>query len=335
MPDDKAAWDRMHPVTGLTPAVAEHLVARASPGARVERVELLPGGLCNSNYRVHLAHSPAPVVLRFYDRDPAACAREAGVMRLVRHDVPVPDLLFVEPEAVDGLPPFLIMEYVEGIRFRELKDAGDAGAIAQACHDIGLVLSRIAGHRFPLSGMFGPGLEVRPWALEGPSSIPEFVDLCVASENFRGRVDARLAGAIHAFAWSWAGRFAALDHEAHLVHADFNAPNILVRRANGGWKVAAVLDWEFAFASSPLWDVGNFLRYERRGSPLREPHFSRGCEEGGLVLPDDWRRLARAIDLSALCEILARPALPLHVTGEVVELARATVEDRDPVFGAA
>lgn len=300
----------------------------------MSRLELLPGGLCNSNYRVHLAGARAPLVLRLYDRDPAACRKEADVLRLVHRDVPVPDVLLVEPDGVEGTPPFLVMEYVEGIRFRELKDAGDRDAIASACRDIGLVLSRISAHRFPASGELGPGLELRPWPVEGPLSIPSFVDLCIASEHFQQRVDPRLARAIHTFAWCWADRFAALDHEARLVHADYNAPNILVREVRGEWRVAAVLDWEFAFSSSPLWDVGNFLRYERRGHPLREPHFSRGCVEGGLVLPDDWRALARAIDLSALCEILSRAALPPRVVAEVTELARATVEERDPVFDA-
>jgi hypothetical protein len=44
-----------------------------------------------------------------------------------------------------------------------------------------------------------------------------------------------------------------------------------VKRA---WRVAAVLDWEFALSASPLTDVGHFLLHECASRPLAEPHFS-------------------------------------------------------------
>jgi hypothetical protein len=93
---------------------------------------------------------------------------------------------------------------------------------------------------------------------------------------------------------------------------------------------AAVLDWEFSFSGSTLWDIGNFLRYERKGRPLVEPFFSQGCIDAGMTLPDDWRRIARTADLCSLCELLTRESLPADVVVEIVELIRATVEDRDP-----
>ena len=54
-----------------------------------------------------------------------------------------------------------------------------------------------------------------------------------------------------------------------LVHADVNPKNLLVDPATGG--VTGVLDWEFAYAGSPLGDVGNLLRFETptRTSPAR------------------------------------------------------------------
>jgi aminoglycoside phosphotransferase (APT) family kinase protein len=130
--------------------------------------------------------------------------------------------------------------------------------------------------------------------------------------------------------WSSALLYATLDREASLVHGDFNKRNLLVRRAAGRWNVAAVLDWEFAVSSSPLADLGSFLRYERTARPIAEPHFSTGFERAGGRLPHDWRRLARLIDLVALCESLTHDELPEDVTTELVELVRATIEDRDP-----
>ena len=67
-------------------------------------------------------------------------------------------------------------------------------------------------------------------------------------------------------------------------------------------------------------DVGNFLRYDRPGRPQAEPHFSSGYRQAGGVLPADWLRLARCIDLAALCGLLADVETPDSVVAETVEL---------------
>jgi hypothetical protein len=79
-------------------------------------------------------------------------------------------------------------------------------------------------------------------------------------------------------------------------------------------------------------DVGHFLCYERGSRARVEPHFSDGFLRGGGALPEDWRRLARIVDAASLCESLTHENLPESVVPELVELARAAVEDRDPVL---
>jgi aminoglycoside phosphotransferase (APT) family kinase protein len=116
------------------------------------------------------------------------------------------------------------------------------------------------------------------------------------------------------------------------VHGDYNKSNVLVREAAGTWSVAAVLDWELAISGSALSDFGSFLRYERASRPVAEPHFSTGYSQAGGRLPEDRRRLARLVDLAALCESLTHEQLPESVVEELVELMRATVEDRKPQF---
>ena len=113
------------------------------------------------------------------------------------------------------------------------------------------------------------------------------------------------------------------------MHSDFNSPNIIVDRIGGHWVVVGVLDWEFAFSGSQLFDIGNMLRYERRSRPCLEPHFSAGFVENGGALPGNWRELSRVVDLTALCEFLTRPALPETIIHEVVELISATLDGRE------
>jgi hypothetical protein len=88
--------------------------------------------------------------------------------------------------------------------------------------------------------------------------------------------------------------------------------------------VAAILDWEFAFAASTFCDIGNMLRYERPGNPRYEPHFSRGLADGGWDAPGDWFLRARLADLPALCELLAREDVPDAIITEIGDLIRET-----------
>jgi aminoglycoside phosphotransferase (APT) family kinase protein len=149
-------------------------------------------------------------------------------------------------------------------------------------------------------------------------------------DKLKLRMPEELRDRTHALVWSWATRLAELDYQACLVHGDFGKRNLLVRSDTGKWSVAAVLDWEFAISGSPLGDLGHFLRYESDTHRFSEPHFSDGYLHAGGALPHDWCRLARLVDLTALCESLTHEQLPDAVVAELVELVCATVENRDP-----
>jgi aminoglycoside phosphotransferase (APT) family kinase protein len=324
--------NRLRPAPALTVELANRLLARALAGRRVVAFELLSGGLVNANFKIHLDPPSEPLVLRFYTRDPAACQREVDLYQLVRSTVPVPEVLYAEPKITDDVAPFVLLSYVEGVPFRELRRTRNADAIAEASYDIGKTLAALGAHQFAQSGWFGPGLEIGGQFIEGPDSIARFCDACLASPHFLRRVDTDLVRRVHDFAWGWSSRLAWMDdeQECSLVHGDFGSRNVLVRVIDGRWSVAAVIDWEFAFSGSPLLDVGNFLRYERTQRPLVEPHFSQGFIAGGGRLREDWRDLSRVIDLTALCESLTKDELPADVERELLDLVQATIENRDP-----
>jgi aminoglycoside phosphotransferase (APT) family kinase protein len=313
--------------------VVERLVAAALPRRRVVHAESLSEGLSNRSWRVRL-DPPLDVVLRVYERDPAACRKEVDLLALVRGALPVPELLHAEPDGVDGVGPFALLRWVDGVTLRELKRTRDAAALADAAASVGETLATIGRFTFERAGWLDAGPVVGAPLLDGADAMPRFVDGCLTSPHLVARVPEGLRGRAHEYVWSMAPRLAALEGERRLVHCDFGGPNIVVRELGGRWRVAAVLDWEFAVSATPLIDVGHFLRYERASAPWREPHFSRAFVAHGGELPDDWRRLARALDLTALCEMLARERLPDAVARELTELVAATVEDRDPRPGA-
>ena len=328
--DNNSPRTRSKPAPNLTLELASRLIATSLPGRRVVAIDFLSGGLVNANFKIHLDSPNTALVLRFYLRSAAACQKEVDIYQLVRRTVPVPEVLHADPRGSEGVGPFALLRYVEGISFRQLRRTGDANAIAEAADDIGRTLAAIGRYQFAEPGWFDADLEIGGKFIEGTDSAARFCDACLASPHLLRRAGSALARQVHDFAWDWSSQLEWLAAERSLVHSDFGSLNILVRPVRGKWGVAAVIDWEFAFSGSPLIDLGNFLRYERSQRPLVEPHFSRGFLAAGGTLRQDWRQLARVIDLTALCERLTKDELPVDVESELLDLVRATIEGRDP-----
>lgn len=329
---DEARWFRSEPRRTLHTSVLDRIVQAAFPRRRVLEIQPLLDGLRNANFKLRIDAKPEWIILRLYEHDASLCRKEIDVMRLVGRSVPTPEILHAEPQGLDEIPPFIVMRYVEGVSFHQLKRGGDREALAQAAYVAGETLAAIGRFAFPGAGWLGPGLAVAAPLLDGADPLPRFVDRCLTSTNLHRRVPAGVRDSIQALMWSRAGQLATLGNEARLVHGDFNRRNLVLRCEAGRWSVAAVLDWEFAVSGSPLADLGNFLRYERASQPLAEPHFSAGYLHAGGALPENWRNLARLIGLTSMCESLTRDELPDDVVSELVELARAVVERRDPQF---
>ena len=328
----EARWVRSEPRSALPAPELERIVHTAFPRSRVIEIQPLGDGMRNSNFKLRLDSTHEWIVLRIYEHDPSLCQKELDLMRLVAGSVPVPEIILAMTNGFENFPPFTLSCFIEGISFRELRRGGDFDSIAQAAFSAGATLASIGRFTFEKPGWLAPGPTVARPLMEGRDPFPRFVDWCLASANLQQRLPPDLRDRTHRLVWSCAPQFASLENESYLVHGDFNKRNVLVHQIAGRWSVAAVLDWEFAVSGSPLADLGNFLRYEMSGRPLAEPHFSAGFVNAGGKLPDDWRRLVRLIDLIALCESLTRDELPGSIAAELVELVRATVENRDPEF---
>lgn len=330
MQDDKANWSGMRPESTVTLDRVRGIVEHVFPAGRIASVESMAGGLTNSCFRIQLEGTSQPLVLKIYERDPSAGEREAALFRRVGSTVPVPEILHLETPDSAGRAAFMVMTYIEGTTLRALKASRDEAAIAEAAFSVGRTLAAIGRHRFSAPGWLTGELEVGGAFVDGPSPVLGFIVSCLASPLLRGRLGERLTDRVHGFAEAWAPRLAVVERESCLVHGDFNAANLHVSQRRGRWEVTGVLDWEFAFSGSSLFDLGNLLRYERVGRPVLEPHVSAGFLDGGGRLPDDWGDVVRAVDITALCELLSRELLPDEIVSEVVGLVCATLEHRDP-----
>lgn len=323
------------PVGPLDPATHAWLVRHALPGARVCGVDPLPGGFTNDmallTARPAGARGAERYVLRRYrphgGRFPRnTCAVEVAVLgRAAARTVPVAPVVAADPHGRVTGRPTLLYRFMDGIPLSQvLADGLTDGGARELGRAVGAVLARIGRVRLPRPGGFDDAsLVPAPDGTPPLGDLPGFVDRCLATAAGDGPLNGSDAAVLRALARGGPRALAAVAGERSLVHCDFNPKNLLVERRAGRWEVAAVLDWELAFSGSPLFDVGNMLRFAHEYPPAFAPGFVDGFRAGSGRLPGDWPRISRTLDLFALADILTAPPDPAYFARTRTVLHRA------------
>ncbi|MGK5685175.1 phosphotransferase family protein [Actinoplanes sp. URMC 104] len=292
----------------------------ALAGLRVVETRTLTGGYSNDNTALTMDDGGRYVLRRY--RGANRCRLETAIARRLAGVVPVAEVVAADPGGEVAGEPVLLSRFVEGEPVGELLEKLDEDALAELGHDVGVTLARIGSVEFARPGFFTAGQGLEPDGVEPTEGLDLFVERCLREGNAGGHLGEQEQSALREWAARAARELAVLKGSRRLVHSDYNPKNLLAVAEGGRWRVAAVLDWEFAFSSSPLVDVGNMLRFPT-------PHayadgFVAGFRDGGGALPEGWRRLSRALDLFALADFLTRP-VDHRYFGRAIERIRALV----------
>lgn len=267
----------------------------AALGSKVVTTSVLAGGFSHETCLLTLVDGR--VVARFGGADPAI---EAAVMAAARRHAPVPDVLLVRPA--------MVIEYIDGTVLSEVlaegglarTDAGELGA------EVGKVVAGVAAVGFDRRGFFADGdltvKEERPWSQQ----LVEVAEGCMARAP-EGRLDAETRRAWVKLCADHAGALESIDGHTRLVHADVNPKNILVSRAGGGWRVDALLDWEFSYSGCPYADAANMARFGADYPAGFLDGFRSGFAER-RPLVENWAYLGRVLDMFALSDLTTRRA---------------------------
>jgi aminoglycoside phosphotransferase (APT) family kinase protein len=276
-------------------------VIAAALGSAVVKTSTLAGGFSHETSLVTLADGQ--VVVRLGGGDPAV---EAAVMAAARRYVPVPDVLLVTPPGADARPA-MVLEYVAGTPLSQVL-SGDGTSLGDLGAEVGRVVAEIGAVTFERRGFFADErLSVRAersWSQQ----LPEVAETCMAATP-EARLDGPTRRAWAALCATHAPALSRIDDHARLVHADSNPKNILVSRTRGGWRVDAVLDWEFSYSGCPYGDAANMVRFG--GDPGFLDGFRDAFAEhqpADLALAEDWEYLGRVLDMFALSDLVTRPA---------------------------
>lgn len=301
----------------------------AALDSEVVSTSVLAGGFSHETCLLTLADGR--VVARFGGADPVI---EAAVMAVAGRHAPVPAVLSVLPGGDGLVRPAMVIEYVEGTLLSGVLAEGGLGradAVALG-GEVGGCVAGVAAESFGLRGFFAGGdlavKEERPWSQQ----LAEVAEWCMARVP-GGRLDDPARQAWVELCSAHAPVLRSVDGHTRLVHADVNPKNILVSRVGGGWRVDALLDWEFSYSGSPWADLGNMSRFGAGYPAGFLDGFQAGFAErlpAGLPPVEDGVFVARVLDMFALSDLVTRP--PGHaVADQAAGQIRRWVERGVPV----
>ncbi len=316
-------WPRSRPVLVLDATLVEGLIEPLFPGCRIIEMAPVAGGLTNTNLRLRLADRPAPILLRFYQRSGDLAHKEMALCRMVEKQVRVPSYLHFAPENPVTGHAFAVLDWVEGMTLDAALPRLDSGTLTGLADAIGRTLAAIHEFTYEHFGFFNADLNV-PLPIDlSRAGLVAYLHQCLVEGLGGARLGAELTAAVLAFAAREGHRVEEWQRKACLVHGDFNPSNILIRQTADGsaWKLAAIIDWEFAFAAAPAFDFGILLRPPLGGAVAFVAALEQGYRAGGGDMPADWQRIARITDLFSFADILHHP----ETSGAVVEDAKRVI----------
>ena len=300
----KGDWEKVSITHQLPEGMVEKMVRLAYPDKKLLSSEWIAGGCANLNIKIQLENQKHPLILRIYLRDKDAACREKKLATLLKETVPAPLTHYVSE--LEGYH-FAITEFMPGLSLRDLLLGDTPHDLRAIMSDVGIILSKITAHEFSESGFFDKELKIISHSPSDDCLI--FAKDCLKHETVLSVLSLDVISKITQVLDPY-GHLFPDKNEKHLVHADFDPANILVNKIDGLWKVSGVLDWEFAFSGSYLWDVANMLRYAHKMPPEFQTSFLdvflHALQKNGIPWPADWRTTIHLLNLSSLLDILKR-----------------------------
>jgi aminoglycoside phosphotransferase (APT) family kinase protein len=320
-------WGRRYPLLTLDTDALSALLEPVAAGHAIISAEAVAGGLVNTNYQVAVDGWSDSLVVRLYTRDLSACRLELDIYQLAHDRVPIPEVLYADPDGERYGRPYMVSRWIDGIKLDKQLATGDVEVIKRSAAVVGETLAALAAFSFPSAGFFGPGLCLREPLGAPRESVLAYVSACLFEREAGQRLGSRLTEEVWTLLQDHSSLLDEADGPAALVHGDYKAQNLLLRRRkNGAWETAAVLDWEFACAGSPLFDLSILLRYAGTLPAVFEQAVAAGYRGAGGRLPHEWKRVLKLLDLLNLCEFLCAESPHATMITDVTRLIQETVE---------
>lgn len=305
----RESWERSTPWLNLNIDSLTELIQPVIKGCRVISAQATQGGLANTNYRLELSNVANPILLRIFSCKSGAARKEFAINKLVKTRVRVPEYLyFADSNSITG-HPYALMEWIDGYTLDSVIQSANVEDIAKIAASVGCVLANIHSFKFEQPGFFNNELEVVQPLNMGSEGFLGFVYNNLINGNGHKHLGDELTQQFWNFCNTYAYLLDDIDCSSKapcMVHSDFGGTNILLKRGIDSWTIGGVIDWEFAYSGSSMADVGHILRPHDDGLPGWEDFLIQGYVDNGGLLPSQWRRVSKLLDLLAWVDFLNR-----------------------------
>ena len=296
----KADWEKATLHHQLPNGAIEQMVKMALPNEKLDSYQIIAGGCANINIKIKLVNQQKALLLRIYLRDKDAIFREQKLGALLHQIVPVPLINYIGEFADYN---FAIIAFLPGITLRELLISEIHYDLTILMNEVGKILAKINSFKFDKAGFFDKDLNV---AHQISNEIYiDYIEKCLANSFVRSQLCNDIVSEIRLMFKKYSGLLP-VNNESNLTHGDFDPANFLVDMIDGEWRVTGILDWEFAFSGSVLFDIANMLRYSHQMPADFQASFLSGIKSGGIILPKHWQITIKLLNIGSLLDILSR-----------------------------
>lgn len=295
----KVHWERFQAHVDLDIDMAA-LLLESYCNDPIDKLSLLSEGCANTNYKVTFKNNRPPFVIRIYMREQSALRRELAIHQLVEHKIPVAKHYYSDDSCTVYDYPYSLIEWIDGTLMREVVLSKNKQAISDCAFEAGQYLNQLRQIKFSRGGFFDENLNVQPFA-EAEKYLPYILNILkepIVVESLGNELLSNVTSLVE----KNADLLMDVDN-ANLTHADYDPANIIVKNTGEKWKIAAILDWEFAFSGTYLMDIGLMLRYSHKLPRFYEDKFIEGIQSTGFKLPETWKKQAKLDDLLCLLQL--------------------------------
>lgn len=294
----KADWEKTQEYTSIDEQTIKAMVENALPDKTLLSHKIIAGGCANLNIKLNLKGRDKQLILRIYLRDKEVALKEQKIAALLKGNITVPEILCVGSYQNYR---YALVEYIEGQTLRDIiLDEGAQNADG-AVYEAGQFVATLQQYKFPHSGFFDTDLKVKESLATDSFKdyLYESLKNSIVRKQLGKNIIERIAYVVQKYEVCFPN-----GSERDLVHADYDPSNMLVTQSAGKWKIAAILDWEFAFSGPYLCDVANMLRYAHKLPKSYEKSFLKGMRDAGIKLPDNWQVTIKLLNLLSLLDCL-------------------------------
>jgi Ser/Thr protein kinase RdoA (MazF antagonist) len=288
----KLAWEKSSLQHEISKSSINKMIKSVLPNAAIKNYHIISGGCANLNIKIELKENKTPFILRIYLRDKNAVFQEQKISNLLKNTLPVPSIIHI---GSNDNYQFAILEFMPGIPLRDLLLSDDKCDIQGIMYEVGYMLSVISKHNYPDSNSLPQ------------ESFLDFAKKSLTNTHVISELDPQKISEINYLFYKYKDFLPKTNSQ--LVHGDFDPANILVKKKNGSWKVSAILDWEFSFSGSTLYDVANMLRYAHHMPLEFSSAFIKGLQDNNFILPHNWLISTHILNIFSLLDFLQRPDL--------------------------